>query len=317
MPAFSATAPGKIILFGEHAVVYARPAIAIPIIQLQARAMIQPNPRGEPGVVHIQAPRINLDQQLVDLPTDHPIAAVISGVCDELGVKNIPACKLRITSNIPIEAGLGSGAAVSVAIIRVFSAFLGRPLPVERVSALAYEVEKIHHGTPSGIDNTVISYQLPIYFQREQPIELLETKGNFHFIIADTGIPSPTVATVGDVRKAWQSEPEKYEKIFDAVGELTTQARQALENADPTTLGGLMNDNQKWLEDIGVSSRALENLVKAARSAGSLGAKLSGGGRGGNMIALVESQKTDQVSEALLASGATATYHTSLSTGNT
>ncbi len=251
MPALSASAPGKIILFGEHAVVYARPAIAIPIPQLQARAMVQPIPRGAPGSVHIQAPAIDLDQQLADLPTDHPIAAAISGVCRELGVRKIPACKLRITSNIPIEAGLGSGAAVSVALIRVFSAFLGRPLPIERISALAYEVEKIHHGTPSGIDNTVIAYQMPIYFKIDQPIELLETSGEFHFVIADTGIPSPTVMTVGDVRKAWQAEPEKYENLFDAVGELTIQARQALENADPTTLGKLMNDNQNWLEEIG------------------------------------------------------------------
>ena len=312
MPALSATAPGKIILFGEHAVVYSRPAIAIPISNLKARAMIKPSPRGKPGAILIQAPGIGLESELADLPADHPIAAAINWVCKEVGIASPPACQLRITSDIPIEAGLGSGAAVSVAIIRVFSGFLGHPLAEERISALAYEVEKIHHGTPSGIDNTVITYQQPIYFIRDLPIELLHPRGKFTFVIGDTGIPSPTATTVGDVRTGWKSNPDEYEAIFDSIGELVVQARTALEKNDPVTLGAIMNENQAWLENINVSSPALEHLIEAAHKAGAMGAKLSGGGRGGNMIALVDPDQAPKIAEALLQAGASKTYQTTL-----
>ncbi|MBN1148999.1 MAG: hypothetical protein JXA78_17205, partial [Anaerolineales bacterium] len=142
MPAIYATAPGKVILFGEHAVVYGRPAIAAPLNQLKARAAVSADPRAAPGTLRIQAPDVNLDALLDELPADHPLARAVSCVLAELGIQRPPACKLRITSSIPLAAGLGSGAAVSVAIIRALSAFLGRPLPAERVSALAYEVEK-------------------------------------------------------------------------------------------------------------------------------------------------------------------------------
>jgi mevalonate kinase len=108
--------------------------------------------------MHIQAPAIGLDASLNDLPPEHPVAAAVNGVLSTLGATRPPACSLRITSTIPVASGLGSGAAVSVAIIRALSAFLGHPLRDEQVSALAFEVEKLHHGTPSGIDNTVITY---------------------------------------------------------------------------------------------------------------------------------------------------------------
>jgi mevalonate kinase len=208
---------------------------------------------------------------------------------------------------------MGSGAAVSVALIRVFSAFLGQPLPDEQISALAYEVEKIHHGTPSGIDNTVITYERPIYYLRDQPIELLRSSGSCHFVIGDSGIPSPTVKTVGDVRAGWESNPDKFEAMFDAVGDLTRRARAAFETHNLIELGELMDENQRWLEAMGVSSPALEGLIETARTSGSLGAKLSGGGRGGNIIALVNAEIREQVSKALQSAGAVMTYHTTLS----
>lgn len=310
MPAVSATAPGKIILFGEHAVVYGRPAIAAPVGQVRARAILTALPREARGRVRIQAPDVGLDAWLADLPEAHPLARAVLGVFDELAVRQPPACHVRITSTIPVAAGLGSGAAVTVAVARVLSAFLGRPLPDERVNALAYEVEKLHHGTPSGIDNTVVTYARPVYFVRGEPLETLRVPVPFTIVIGDTGIPSPTATAVGDVRRAWERDPERYEELFDLTGEIAHQARQAIEAGDPEALGPLMNANHARLVSMGVSSGELDCLVEAAIAAGALGAKLSGGGRGGNMIALVRPETAQAVAEGLMQAGAARTIIT-------
>jgi mevalonate kinase len=312
MPAFSATAPGKIILFGEHAVVYGRPAIAAPVFQVRARAVVSAQPRGQPGEVRILAPDIQLDCALKDLPRQHPLSAAIWGVAGALGISNLPACTIRISATIPLAAGLGSGAAVSVALIRALAAFCGHPLEDAQVSALAYEVEKIHHGTPSGIDNTVITYAKPVYFTRGQPIELFHAAQPFTIVIGDTGISSPTAVAVGDLRQAWTADPSRYEALFDAVGEIARQARAGMEAGEPGALGPLMDRNQALLQQMGVSSPELDRLAEAARGAGALGAKLSGGGRGGNMIALVTPDAVPNVVAALESAGAVRTIVTTV-----
>ncbi len=310
MPAYAATAPGKIILFGEHAVVYGHPAIAVPVQQVHARAMLQARPFAAAGEMSIYAPDIDLETTPAQLPADHPLAAALRLTLEELNIQRIPACALRITSTIPMAAGLGSGAAVSVAIIRAWSAFLGHPLPAERVCALAYEVEKLHHGTPSGIDNTVITYEQPVYFTKGQPIERLQVARQFTIVIGDTGIVSPTAVAVGDVRKAWQKHKDHYEALFDAAGAMAGSARQAIENGAVELLGPLMDANHGVLVKMGVSCPELDALVTASRKAGAWGAKLSGGGRGGNMIALVSAEHAEHVSQALLAAGAVRTITT-------
>lgn len=304
MPAITASAPGKIILFGEHAVVYGRPAIAVPVNQVRARAIVTANPGSAPGTVRIQAPDVGLEAELASLGQDHPLGVAARLVLSELGVTRPPACTLRITSSIPLSAGMGSGAAVSVALIRALSAFLGQALPPERVSALAYEVEKLHHGTPSGIDNTVITYALPVYFTRGQPVEMLRLPRPFMVVIGDTGIASPTAIAVGDLRRAWQTEPARYEPLFDAVGRIVQAGRTAIEAGQPQALGALMNENHALLRQMGVSCTELDRLVEAARAAGASGAKLSGAGRGGNMIALAQPENAQAVAQALEQAGA-------------
>jgi mevalonate kinase len=310
MPALTASAPGKVILFGEHAVVYGKPAIAIPIIQVKAKATITANPRGAPGEVRIQAPDIKLDLQLAELKRTHPLAAAIQEVVSTLRVSHIPACTLRITSTIPIAAGLGSGAAVSVAIIRVLSSFLGKPLPDKRVSELAYEVEKLYHGTPSGIDNSVITYAKPVYYIKDQPIKTLTVRRPLTLVIGDTGIQSSTKESVSEVRKAWKAHKERYESYFDSIEAITISARQFIEMGAIEQLGPLMDANHGILRKIGVSSPELDTLIEAAHTAGAWGAKLCGGGCGGNMIALVTSSKAAAVAKALEAAGAVGTIIT-------
>jgi len=305
MPAISATAPGKVILFGEHAVVYGFPAIAVPVTQVKAKAIVQANPFGKTGQVNIDAPDIDLHTCLSDLPDDHPFAVLFSNLMDLMGVKAMPACRVRITSSIPVAAGMGSGAAVSVGLARALSAFLGHPLSNDQVSDLAFQVEKKYHGTPSGIDNTVITFSQPVYYVRGQPFERLKLADPFTLVIADSGIQSQTSRVVGDIRQAWQSDPQRYEKLFDQIGQISTQARGLIEKGRLQELGSLMNANHRVLKKLGVSCLELDRLVEAAVNSGALGAKLSGAGRGGNMIALVQPEDVDHTTEALQTAGAT------------
>lgn len=304
MPAFTASAPGKVILFGEHAVVYGQPAIAVPVKQVRASATVTPNITGSPGEVRIMAPDIGLDSLWHHLPPDDPIGAALEGVKSALGVERLPACTLKVAATIPVASGLGSGAAVSVAVIRALAGFLGNPLPDETVSALTYEVEKLHHGTPSGIDNSVVTYAQPVYFTRGEPIEIFNVTRPFTIVIGDTGIPAPTAESVSDVKTAWQGDPQTYERLFGAIGSLVKTARQAIEKGHPEWLGPLMDENHELLSEIGVSSPELDWLVRAAKDAGALGAKLSGGGRGGNMIALVKNAQSKTIAQALQDAGA-------------
>lgn len=304
MPAFTASAPGKIILFGEHAVVYGRPAIAVPVNQVRARATVLPTPTAPPGQIRVTAGDIGLDCLVGDLPDDHPLALAIQGVGAMTNLDHLPAFQLKVSSTIPIAAGLGSGAAVSTAIARAVSAFLGHPLSDEQVSAIAYRVDQKHHGTPSGIDNTVIAYAQPIFFLRGQPFERLHVAQPFTVIIGNTGVSSLTSAAVGDVRQAWQLDPERYEQLFNEMGAIAYQARLAIEQGPVEALGPLMTRNHALLQEIGVSCAELDRLVTAADAAGALGAKLCGGGRGGNMIALVHPEQAEVVASALRQSGA-------------
>jgi mevalonate kinase len=312
MPAFSASAPGKVILFGEHAVVYGRPAIAVPVLQVRAKAIVSMDPRSPAGLVKLQAPDVGLETTLDNLPENHPLAAVLRKAAATMKLSHIPACTIKVTSTIPIAGGMGSSAAVSVAILRAFSASLGYPLSDEQVSQLAYEVEVIHHGTPSGIDNTVITYAKPVYFVKGKAIETLKVKQPFSLVIGDTGVQSPTSSVVGDIHTAWESAQPQFELLFNTVGEIVAAARQSIENGSVDKLGPLMDENQALLHKMGVSSPELDRLIEAARSSGALGAKLSGAGRGGNMIALVTPENSAGVVMALEDAGAVHTIVTEI-----
>ncbi len=297
----SASASGKVILLGEHAVVYGRPALAVPVTQVRAHVEVTDSNR--PGI-WIEAPDIDLHASLTDLPQDQPIAAVIRNTLDQIRPSPLPPMEIHLRSSIPIAAGMGSGAAISVAAIRALAGYLHCPLSDETVSNLAYEIEKLHHGTPSGIDNTVITYALPIYYMKGKPIEILHPGGPFSLIVADTGIPALTKIAVSDVRRLWESDRQKWDSVFDRIGDLASAARAAILAARWEELGSLMDQNHTFLQELSVSSVELDGLVRAARDSGALGAKLSGGGRGGNMIALVPMEKIEGVSSALLSAGA-------------
>ena len=308
----SASAPGKIILCGEHAVVYGRPAIAVPVSQVSANISISTTGRE----LTIEARDQNRTVRFADLSDDDPLAAIIGLTLEKLGLADAPMATVVIQSTIPIAGGLGSGAAVSTALARALARYYGRELDSAAISLLVYEVEKIHHGTPSGIDNTVIAFGQPVYFVRGQPIETFAVPRPFRLVIADTGLPSPTKIAVGEVRAAWQADPAKFESLFDQCGEITRKARSIIEGGYADQLGPLLTQNHRLLSELGVSGAELEALVEAAIGAGASGAKLSGGGRGGNMIALVAESTEMQVKEALWGTGAKRVIATTVETTN-
>jgi len=295
------SAPGKIILFGEHAVVYGRPALAVPVTQVHADVDISNSSRAG---IWLDAPDVNLRADLNTLPSDHPIASVIHNFLFLARVSRFPNLQIKITSTIPVASGLGSGAAVTVALTRALAAHLNYSMTDEEVNAFTYEIEKLHHGTPSGIDNTVVTYAKPVYFVKGQPIETFKVGLPFSIVIADTGISAPTKESVGDVRKLWEADKQRWESVFDQVGKMVGQARKVIENGSWEMLGELMNKNHSLLQEMTVSSPELDHLVEVARNAGALGAKLSGGGRGGNIIALVNPEIAESVSSSLKEAGA-------------
>ncbi len=297
-----ATAPGKIILFGEHAVVYGRPAIAVPVNQVQAVATIAPGAPGNGCILHL--PDIGDSVLVSDPSVVHPLAHVARLTLQTLALAALPDWTITLRSSIPVASGLGSGAAAATAIVRALARAAGQQLTPAQVATLVYESEKFFHGTPSGIDNTVIAYGQPVWFVRGQPPAPFAIGSPFTIVIADTGIASPTSITVGDVRRGWQADPERYEALFDAVSHVVQTARTAIERGDVAALGPLMDENHRLLHAMGVSSAALDALCSVARANGALGAKLSGGGRGGNLIALVPDADAQPIVAALREAGA-------------
>ena len=299
-----ASAPGKVILFGEHAVVYGRPALAAPVTHLRARATLTADDGPD---VRLIAADLGRATTLAAAPAHNPLAATVRLMERHTGRPLPRGVALTVSSAIPIASGLGSGAAIAVAVIRALGELQGLALGREEVSALAYEIERLHHGTPSGIDNTVIAFEQPVYFVRGAAANRIETfypARPLRLVIADTGVRSATKDVVGDVRRRWEADRAGYEAIFDACGRLADAGRAALEAGDLAAVGRLMTANHEQLVAMTVSSAALDRLAAAALAAGALGAKLSGAGWGGNLIALVTADSEAEVCAALLAAGA-------------
>ncbi len=304
------SAPAKIILFGEHAVVYGQPAIAVPVSSLRATATYEATDAG----LKIHAVDLNkvLPVEVDSDVVDDALIATARKVLAQLHATP-PDVLIRLQSTIPMASGLGSGAAISTVLARTLIAALGQQIAQGVLNTMIYEIEKIHHGTPSGIDNTVIVYEKPVYFIRDHLMETLTIAAPFTLIIGDTGQGALTKVAVGDVRRLVEAESGKMQPILAEIGAISQQARKAIEMGDIDALGPLMTRNHTLLQQLTVSSPELDVLVDAALAAGALGAKLSGGGRGGNMIALVSpTQGAERIKQALLDAGASQVFTTTV-----
>jgi hydroxymethylglutaryl-CoA reductase len=218
--------------------------------------------------------------------------------------------RVDVFPHLPRASGLGASAALAVAIIRAMAAGFDVQLSDEEVSNLAFECEQIVHGTPSGIDNTVATFGRPILYRRADAdggtasdIRDIVTPRPIPVVIGLTGVRSLTSHTVGLVRAARERHPARYEAIFSQIDELALAGADALRRGDAAELGELMNMNHGLLGALQVSSPELEALVGVARRAGALGAKLTGGGGGGAMIAIAEPGAAESIGSAMRQAG--------------
>ncbi len=307
MTTITHSAPGKIILCGEHSVVYGRPAIAVPVSDLRAYAEVREGSSGT-GLV-LRSLDLRQEIALKNAGQEHTLGRASRLVLQYLNVLE-PDAVLTIRSELPIASGMGSGAAVAAASIRALSDYLGQELSTDTVNALTYEVEKIHHGTPSGVDNTVIAWEKPVYFIKEQSPQIFNIGVPFHILIANSGVASSTKEAVAEVRRRLSLAPDYYDTVFNCIGNMANAARAAVEHGDIPTLGTLLDENHQLLKMMGVSLPELDRLVEAARNSGARGAKLTGSGQGGNVIALVDADRLELVEDALWAAGAAHVWHT-------
>jgi len=272
---------GKVILFGEHFVIYGAPSI-VSAIDKATIAIVERSK--EPGWAlednRPATPRYK--EEKLEQQKDS-----IDRILKAAGIQpSKTSIKITFGGDLVAASGIGASAASCVAIARALSDELGLNFSDERINEIAYEGERAYHGTPSGVDNTAATYGGLIWFVRGKPIERIEVKGPIEVVMGNTGIVADTAAVVAGVRERREKYPAKYDKIFKEAEELAHEARKALENFDLKKVGKLMNENHKLLQSIEVSCRELDFLVELARDHGALGAKLTGGGRGGNMVAL-------------------------------
>jgi hydroxymethylglutaryl-CoA reductase len=274
---------GKTILLGEHSVVYGRHALAAPV-PLAIRARVEDADEGTTFMI----PRWGVEQRL-SAGNEHPGSFLQSlGLLLEKFDIADRSMRIQVYPNVPRAMGLGGSAALAVAVIRALDRHCGLNLSEDDICALAYECEKVAHGTPSGIDNTVATYGRTLLYQRGEPalIKPLELAEPLPLVIGLSGVESLTAKMVARVRRAWERNRMLYERIFDDIDALTLQGVEALESRDLEQFGELMNICQGQLNALQVSSWEIEELIQVVRDNGALGAKLTGGGGGGAMIAL-------------------------------
>ena len=292
-------AAGKVILLGEHAAVYDRHVLALPL-ESAVTVRIAESASG----IRLLIPDWNIERQLdPDAPVRGGQAAVLSLIRRYFGVSD-RGYDIHVRSRIPAAAGLGFSAALAVATIRAFDKLVGRGMSNVEVEKLAFQCEKISHGTPSGIDNNIATYAEPVLYSkgtrtRTKPITLSEVPP---LVIASSGIKGSTVEQVAAVRSRYDRNRELYTTIFDEIDEISMAGAVALRDRDYVQLGSLMDICQGFLNSIQVSTPELEKMIAIARQSGAAGAKLTGAGGGGSIIALCP-DKVAQVSQALDAAG--------------
>lgn len=300
------SACGKIILLGEHAVVYGRPAIALPI-PLAVEALVRKGGNG----IDLVIPRWGLEQK-VKSGSGQGLSGILYYILEQLELEK-DSMTIEVIPHVPRAMGLGGSSALAVAIIRAVDDAFALKLGSEHINRLAYECEKAAHGTPSGIDNTIATYGSPLLFQRNATQDSESGGANARFdtlsiaepvplVIGITGRESLTANTVARVRHAWETHQTRYDGIFDQIAALTRAGVDALKDGHWRELGELMNLCHGYLNALQLSTPELEELVHIARANGALGAKLTGGGGGGSMIALCPDSQ-DEVAAAMEAAG--------------
>jgi mevalonate kinase len=307
MTEIRASACAKVILFGEHAAVYGYPVIALSIPNLRTEVVVR-----EAEVSHglvIKSPALDLKWALhsVDDEPTTPLLHLCKQLLTLAQSRVVPDVEIVISSAIPVASGLGSGAAVSVALVRAFSDYLGCYLDNDAMNDLVYQAERYFHGNPSGIDNTVIIFEKSVFFVRNQARQLLEVHPSLVFMVIDTGVPASTVASVASVRAGYLLQSDGFEQFGQAASEVTLAALPLLSQGDSAPLGAVMVQAHGLLQAVGVSHVLVDRLVFCLLEEQALGVKVSGGGQGGNVVALVTEEVFENLSRLSRYAGASST----------
>lgn len=291
------TAPGKVLLVGEHGVVHGGVAFALPFPAVGARAEVV----AAPGPLRLESP---LWSGELDEDTPMPARGLAKAALATLSTLGVPARDLviRMDATIPLGAGLGSSAATAAALVRALLAAHGREADVD---ALVHLAEQEAHGNPSGVDGRVIVLGQPIGFRRGEATRLVPTGGAFHLVVADSGVSRNTREAVASVTELLSSDPARGQAALETIKQAALEAMEAWQRGDAGALGRTMDRAQEALVTLGVSTPVLEQLIVAARGAGALGAKLTGAGMGGCVLALAtDADQAGRVAEAMRAAGA-------------
>lgn len=293
------TASGKVILLGEHAAVYDRHVLAMPLESAVTVAIAEAK-----AGIRLSIPDWGVEQSFtVKEPGPGGAGAALTLIMRQLGIAD-RGFAIYVRSRIPAAMGLGSSASLAVAFIRAFDTLLGLEMGNAAIERLAFECEQLAHGTPSGIDNNIATYGEPVLYSkssatRTRPIKLSESPP---IVVASSGIRGETKEQVAGVRSRYERNTELYTTIFDEIDEMSIAGAHALKNSDYETLGSLMNVCHGYLNALQVSTPELEKMVDIARSNGARGAKLTGAGGGGSIVAICP-DKESEVAHALHESG--------------
>jgi len=305
-PGATGRAGAKAILLGEHAVVYGRPAIAIPVRALGVEAHAHPTDgRGHLASTLYHGPIAHAPDRLNVTLTAMRAALAAAGRPDA-------ALDISIDSSIPAERGLGSSAAVSAAVIEAVLGACGLAADDEMMHELIQTAERAAHGAPSGLDARTVRARKAVWFDRGR-IEPVSVGADLVFVIADTGVRGRTREAVAAVAERRESDPAGVESTLDELGELATALRGDVSTGDREAIGGAMSRAHVLLNGLGVGDPALDHLVHAAMAGDALGAKLTGGGRGGCVLALArDTAAAAELGERLTRAGAAAVWTTTV-----
>ncbi|MBN2478372.1 mevalonate kinase [Candidatus Micrarchaeota archaeon] len=279
---------GKVILYGEHFVVQGVPAIAVGISN-KCVVDIEPSEKME-----------SVTDLMIVPETSRKATMAVFRAMGEKG-----NFRVYIKGDLPTFGGLGSSAAYSVALVKAIAKMQGKNLAPEQINKYAYEGEKVFHGDPSGIDNTMATYGGAILFRRgDSDFERLKIGKPLHLVVGITGVPSPTAKMVSNVAKFKEFNPNEFSLLSEKMENIIGRGKSALEKGEMDLLGNLMNENQKLLEKIGVSTELNREINETALKEGALGAKLTGGGGGGCCISLAENKShSEKISSAVKKEG--------------
>lgn len=303
-----ASAPGKVILTGEHFVVYGEPALAMAINlyakvsvseRLDDRVYISSN-LGVSGFFEDNrfSPEIggNKSRKILE-----PIKISAEAVLKSLGEKR--GLNIEVTSTIPVAAGLGSSSASAVSTVAAVGRLFGAKLTKESVINLSTEAERYVHVNPSGIDQSISTYGGVISYKKNEEIVHLKIKSAIPVVIGNSGVVRNTGKLIDKVHVRMESLPDVMELLIKAAGKLTTRAIDALKIGNIVQLGLLMDVSQGFLTALGVSSEAIDKLIYAAKRGGALGAKITGAGGGGCIVALTHLDERKKVAQSISAAG--------------